>query len=76
MNNFIKIRGKLFNMDMFIYIEELQDCRYVYSPEGSTTIANYYTSIRMYFTDKNYIEIGNMSIKELQEFLNNKKASQ
>ena len=25
MNNFIKIRGKLFNMDMFIYIEELQE---------------------------------------------------
>ena len=25
MNNFIKIRDKLFNMDMFIYIEELQE---------------------------------------------------
>ena len=75
MNNFIKIRGKLFNMDMFIYIEEFEDCRYVYLPERSESIANYYTSIRMYFTDKNYIEIENMSIKELQEILN-KKASQ
>lgn len=73
MNNFIKIRGKLFNMDMFIYIEEFEDCRYVYLPERSESIAIYYTSIRMYFTDKNYIEIGNMSIKELQEILNKKK---
>ena len=76
MNNFIKIRDKLFNMDMFIYIEEFEDCSYVYSPESSTTIANYFTSIRMYFTDKNYIEIRIMSIKELQGILNNKKASQ
>lgn len=73
MNNFIKIRGKLFNMYMFIYIEEFEDCSYVYSPESSTTMANYFTSIRMYFTDKNYIEIGNMSIKELQEILKKKK---
>lgn len=73
MNNFIKIRGKLFNMYMFIYIEEFEDCSYVYSPESSTTMAIYFTSIRMYFTDKNYIEIGNMSIKELQEILNKKK---
>ena len=76
MNNFIKIRDKLVNMDMFIYIEEFEDCSYFYSPENSTTITNYFTSIRMYFTDKNYIEIGNMSIKELQEILNKKKASQ
>ena len=76
MNNFIKIRDKLFNMDMFIYIEEFEDCIYFYSTESSTTITNYFTSIRMYFTDKNYIEIGNMSIKELQEILNKKKASQ
>ena len=75
MNNFIKIRGKLFNMDMFIYFEEFEDCSYVHSTESSTTIANYFTSIRMYFTYKNYIEIGNMSIKELQEILNKKKAS-
>ena len=76
MNNFIKIRGRLYNANLIMYVEEFEDFEVVYSPETRESKANYFTSIRMYFSKDDYLQIRGFTIKELQEILNNKKASQ
>lgn len=76
MNNFIKIRGRLYNANLIMYVEEFEDFEDVYSPETRESKANYFTSIRMYFSKDDYLQIRGFTIKELQEILNNKKASQ
>lgn len=76
MNNFIKIRDRLYNANLIMYVEEFEDSGYVYLPESSESRLNYFTSIRLYFSKDDYIQIRGFTIKELQEILNKKKASQ
>ena len=76
MNNFIKIRGRLYNANLIMYVEEFEDSEVVYLPETRESKANCFTSIRMYFSKDDYVQIRCFTIKDLQEFLNKKKASQ
>ena len=76
MNNFIKIRDRLYNVNLIMYVEEFEDSEVVYLPESRESKANCFTSIRMYFSKDDYLQIRGFTIKELQEILNNKKASQ
>ena len=76
MNNFIKIRDRLYNANLIMYVEEFEDCEVVYLPERRESKAICFTSIRMYFSKDDYLQIRGFTIKELQKILNNKKASQ
>ena len=76
MNNFIKIRDRLYNANLIMYVEEFQDSeRLFYSEINGDTIKDF-TSIRLYFSKDDYLQIRSFTIKELQEILNKKKASQ
>ena len=59
-----------------MYVEEFEDCEVVYLPESRESKTIFFTSIRMYFSKDDYLQIRGFTIKELQEILNNKKASQ
>ena len=76
MNNFIKISGRLYNANLITYAEEFEDSERIFSPELSSDIIKYFSSIRLYFSKDDYLQIRGFTIKELQEILNKKKASQ
>ena len=76
MNNFIKIRDRLYNVNLIMYVEEFQDSERIFCPEINGDKIKDFTSSRLYFSKDDYIQIRGFTIKELQEISNNKNASQ
>ena len=76
MNNFIKIRDRLYNVNLIMYVEEFEDSERIFCPELNGNEIIDFKSIRLYFSKDDYLQIRGFTIKELQEILNNKKASQ
>ena len=76
MNNFIKIRDRLYNANLIMYVEEFQDSERLFCPEINGDKIKDFTSIILYFSKDEYLKIRGFTIKELQAILNNKKASQ
>ena len=76
MNNFIKIRDRLYNANLIMYVEEFKDSERLFRPELNGDEKKYFTSIRLYISKDEYLKIRGFTIKELQGILNNKKASQ
>ena len=76
MNNFIKIRDRLYNANLIMYVEEFQDSERLFYPEINGDKIKDFTSIILYFSKDEYLKIRGFTIKELQAILNNKKASQ
>ena len=74
MNNFIKIRGRLYNANLIMYVEEFQDSERLFCPEINGDKIKDFTSIRLFFSKDEYMQIRGFTIKELQEILNNKKS--
>ena len=76
MNNFIKIRDRLYNANLIMYVEEFDDSELIFCPELNGYEIKDFKSIRLFFSKDDYLQIRYFTIKELQEILNNKKASQ
>ena len=76
MNNFIKIRDKLYNANLIMYVEEFNDSERLLCSELNEDKIKYFKSIRLFFSKDDYLQIRGFTIKELQEILNKKKASQ
>ena len=76
MNNFIKIRDRLYNVNLIMYVEEFNDSERLFCPELNGDKIKDFKSIRLFFSKDDYLQIRGFTIKELQGILNNKKASQ
>ena len=74
MNNFIKICDRLCNANLIMYVEEFDDSERIFCPELNGDEIKYFTSIRLYFSKDNYLQIRCFTIKELQEILNKQKS--
>ena len=59
-----------------MYVEEFYDSERIFCPELNGDKIKDFKSIRLYFSKDDYLQIRGFTIKELQEILNNKKASQ
>ena len=69
MNNFIKIRGRLYNANLIMYAEEFEDAEKFFCPEINGDKIKHFTSIRLYFSKDGYVKIRGFTIKELQYIL-------
>ena len=76
MNNFIKIRDRLYNANLIMYVEEFEDSERIFCPELNGNEIIDFKSIRLYFFKRWLFTNKGFTIKELQEILNKKKASQ
>lgn len=74
MNNFIKIRDRLYNANLIMYVEEFQDSERLFCPEINGDKIKYFTSIILYFSKDDYLKIRGFTIKELQGIMNNRKS--
>ena len=74
MNNFIKIRDRLYNVNLIMYVEEFNDSEQLFCPELNGDKIKDFKSIRMYFSKDDYIQIRGFTIKELQGILSKKKS--
>ena len=74
MNNFIKIRGRLYNANLIMYVEEFNDSERLFCPELNGDKIKDFKSIRLFFSKDDYLQIRGCTIKELQGILNNKKS--
>ena len=68
MNNFIKIRDRLYNANLIMYAEEFQDSERLFCPEINGDRIKHFTSIILYFSKDDYVKIRGFTIKELQNF--------
>ena len=76
MNNFIKIRDRLYNVNLIMYVEEFNDSERLFCPELNGDKIKDFKSIRLFFSKDDYLQIRGFTIKELQGILKGKKASQ
>ena len=66
MNNFIKIRDRLYNANLIMYVEEFDDSELIFCPKLKEDKIKDFKSIRLYFSKDDYLQIRGFTIKELQ----------
>ena len=65
-NDFIKIRDRLYNANLIMYVEEFRDSERLFCPEINGDKIKHFTSIILYFSKDDYLKIRGFTIKELE----------
>lgn len=70
MVKFIKVRDKYINIDSVRYIEQVTDYQDIYNFETRKEERKYFDTLLLYFTEKEFIRLRNVSFNELERLMN------